>query len=161
MIDAFTQYEISEKRSLDGLVGVFLVLGPILLALNGPLSSVRSLRLVNFALNVLPIALAVVLYVRVASTVSVIELAVLVVWTVFALQVSAVIGYFAFGGQSASYPGEVAELTNHVVLFLGTVAAVGGLCSAAAAQDRPLPKWLFVAAIPIGQLLVYAVYAAV
>ncbi|ELZ21944.1 hypothetical protein C477_04344 [Haloterrigena salina JCM 13891] len=154
------RYEVGRDRLLEGVSSALFVTGLVLLAVNGPLSQVRSLLIVDFVLNVLPIAVAAILYVRVASETSVVEIAVLVLWAYFALSVSGVIGFFAFGGQSTSYPGELAELTNHVLLFIGTIAVLGGLYMAAATQDkRPLLKWGLVAVVPLGQLVVYAVSA--
>ncbi|WP_247003354.1 hypothetical protein [Halosolutus gelatinilyticus] len=158
MVDVRTRYEIGNERLLDGLIGVLLVAGLVLLALNGPFSSVRDLRLANFVVNVLPIALAIACYLRVASTVSVLEIGALVIWAYYTIRVSGVIAFFLFGVRSASYPGELAELRRNVALFLATTAVLGGLYSAGAAQeDRPLLKWGLVAVVPLGQLAAYAV----
>lgn len=158
MIDVRTRYEIGNERLLDGLIGLLLVAGLALLALNGPFSSIRDIRIANFVLTILPVALAVACYVRVAPTVSPVETGVLAIWGYYAIRVAGVAAYFLFGAQSTSYPGALAELRNDVALFLATVAVVSALYSTGATQmDRPLLKWGLVAAVPLGQLVAYGV----
>ena len=161
MVDGQTQYEIGNERLLDGLIGVLLVTGLGLLALNGPFSSIRDIRIETFVLTVLPVVLAVTSYARVASTVSPLETAVLAIWGYYAIRAAGVTAYFLFGAQSASYPGALAELWNDVALFLATVALIAALYSAAAKADRSLLKWGVVAAVPLGQLVAYAVILSV
>ncbi|KDE60593.1 hypothetical protein EL22_13115 [Halostagnicola sp. A56] len=162
MIDVRKRYTLKNERLFDGVIALLLLAGIALLALNGPFSSVRSIRLVTFVLFTLPIAIAVVCYVRVVPAVSILEIAGLIVWTYAVVQGVGVAAYFLFGGQIASYPGEMAEFWNFVTLYLLTVAVSAGLYTIGATQDnRPLIKWGLVALLPVGQLVAYGVYALV
>lgn len=161
MVDVHTRYEIGNERLLDGFIVALLVVGLALLALNGPYSSIRDIRIETVVLTVLPVVLAVAAYGRVASSVSPLETVAVAIWGYYAIRMAGVTAYFLFGAQSDSYPGALAELWTDVALFLATAAVLGALYSAAAKADRPLLKWGLVGAVPLGQLVAYAVVLSV
>ncbi|WP_135821563.1 hypothetical protein [Halostella litorea] len=145
-------------RRAGPIVAALVALGVLLLAANGPFSSVRSLRLVQFVDRALVAAVAAVAYVRARSTPPSWDAVAVAAWVFLAVPVAGTLGYFAFGGGPGSYPGPMGELVNDVLRFLLSVAAVGGLCAAAGAalrRDRRAAAALALLAVPVGQFLVY------
>lgn len=146
------------ERTFWGLVGGILTLGVVLLALNGPFSDVRSLRLVIFVSRTVPLVLAVLVYVRVYPTASPLEVIGVAIWGYAAITLAGVFAFFAFADLSSSYPGPTRELLQDVARFLLTTVVVGGLYAiAAASRDRPLLAGLVLLLVPLGRFLLYAV----
>lgn len=146
------------KRTFWSLIGGLVALGVVLLALNGPFSDVRNLRLVTFVGQTLPLVIAVLAYSYVHSTATIWEIIGVAVWGYIAINIAGIFGYFAFAGLSTNYPGLTQEMIQNIVRFLLTTAVIGGLYAAAASfRDRPLLTGLLLLFVPFGQFILFAI----
>lgn len=153
----------TEGAGLESRIGVLasatVVLGILLLGINGPLSRIRNLRIVMFVIHVLPVVVAVLAYRRTRAEAGAGETVVVAAWGLFAIYIATLIGYFAFPEVTSDYAGPLRELVNDVLRFLLTVGALGGLYAGAGAVARrghPIVAGLVMLFAPVGQFLVYA-----
>ena len=144
------------KRTVWSLIGSLVILGVVLLALNGPFSEIRSLRLVTFVGQTLPLVIAILAYSHIHSTATIWELIAVTVWGYIAINIAGIFGYFAFAGLSSTFPGLAQEMMQNIVRFLLATAVIGGLYATAAAfRERPWLAGLLLLLVPFGQFLVY------
>lgn len=153
-----TRSDAWSTRTFWSLIGALVTLGVVLLALNGPFSSIRNLLLVMFVTQVLPLVIAVLVYSRIHPTASPVELIGVVLWGYLGISLAGVFGYFAFVGMASSYPGPTQEMVNNIIRFLLTTAVIGGLYAVAASvRERPLVTGGVLLLVPVGLFLLYAV----
>ncbi len=153
-----TQNTWLPDRTLDVLIVGLVVLGIVLLLLNGPFGPIRSLTLVTTVTTGIPVVVAVLGYVRVAEAVQTWEPVALALWGYVALQVAGILGFFLFADFSASYPGAMAEMIRHLTQFLLWTGLVTGLYAAVATRrHRPIQAVVLTALVPFVALPVYAV----
>lgn len=107
-----------DTRTLSGLLIGLSVLGIALLAANIPSSPLRSSDLELFAIFVLPLIISLVAYVRFAELVVWWEVALVAVWGVLSIVVTAFIGFLATMGTAGGYPGAGVELIQNIAMFL-------------------------------------------
>ena len=136
-----------DTRTLSGLIIGLVVLGVVLLVANVPSSPLRSAQLGLFVIFVLPLIISLLAYIRFAEPVVWWEVALLAVWGVLSIIVTAFIGFLATMGTPGGYPGAVTEIVRHIAMFLAATLGLGVTYGIAGKFRQEHPRRTVVSAV--------------